>query len=84
MVAMTKLGQKIVGIAATLFGMINLTGERNGTDVQCEIVSHDVKIEGQYDADESDIEMAKKWSEKQKKDIIEQYEDKMLTIDLHE
>lgn len=84
MVAMTKLGQRIIGIAATLFGTINLTGERKGTDVQCKIVSHNVRIEGQFEEDEGEIEIAKKWSDDQKNGIIKRYENEMLVIDLHE
>ncbi|MHB1403855.1 MAG: hypothetical protein ACYCWB_15805 [Thiobacillus sp.] len=84
MVAMTKLGQRIVGIAATLFGTINLSGDSDGTDVECEVVSHDIKIEDQYQADVGDIVTAKKWSEEQKVNIIKRYKNEMLVVDLHD
>ncbi|MCL4472416.1 MAG: hypothetical protein M1455_00540 [Actinobacteria bacterium] len=71
LVAMTNLGQQIVGLAAGLIGMINLTGEKKDNEVQCEVVTHDVRIESQYVGD--DIEEAKAESEKMKERVNEKY-----------
>ena len=80
-VAMTNLGEKIVGMAAGLIGTINLTGEKKEDEIQCEVVTNDVRIVDQYVGDDAVEALAE--SEGMKERVIEKYKDMdIIELDL--